>query len=217
MVIGIKQFVAAVFLIAVVLSFACSKPCKLTPENAPELRGFRLGMTLDEIKKKFPNLPPINANEYGLSKIYFDRTAKPEQSYREFNFIDANFIEAFKGTRRVYLELVDNKVVVIKVVYTDEIPWKSEEEFIRRTSESLNIPGTWSMGDGYSHLQCQNSLMFHAGIGRDLSHIPTATSERLPFFEISDIWQQMQPDLKRMKKDEEANKQKEAQKNTFTP
>lgn len=217
MIIRIKLFFATVFLSFIVLSFACSKPCNLTPENAPELRGFRLGMTLDEIKKKFPNLPPIAANEYGLSKIYFDRTSKVEQSYREFNFIDANFIDAFKGTRRVYLELADNKVAVIKVVYTDEIPWKSEEEFIRRTAESLNIPGTWSMGSGYNTLQCQNSLMFHAGIGRDLSHIPTATSDRLPFFEISNIWAQMQPDLKRMKKDEEANKQKEAQKNTFTP
>lgn len=214
---AVKYFVAAGLLFITFFNLACSKPCNLTPENAPELRGFRLGMTLDEIKRKFPNLPSITSDENGLSKIYFDRTSKPEQSYREFNFVDANFMEAFKGTRRVYLELTDNKVAVIKVVYTDEIPWKSEEEFIKRTAESLNIPGTWTMSDGYNTLQCQNSLMFQAGISRDLSHIKTAPSEKLPYIQISNIWAQIQPDLKKMDKEKNANAQREAQKNTFTP
>lgn len=195
----------------------CSVPCKLNPSNAPELRGFRLGMTLDEIKRKYPKLPPISANEYGLSKLYFDRTPKPQQSYNEFNFINADFYDELKGTRRVYLELVDNQIAAIKVVYTDEIPWKSDEEFIRKTAESLNIEGTWSNNDGYRSLQCADSLFFHAGIGRDLSHIPSADDKRQPYIEMFNVWAQMQPDLKRMKKDEAANKQKEAQKNAFTP
>lgn len=174
-------------------------------------------MTIDEIKKKFPNLPPITANEFGMSKIYFERTPKIEQSYREFNFVDANSIDSFKGTRRIYLEIVDGKVAAVKVVYTNEITWKSEDEFIQRTAESLQIPGTWSGKDGYSTIQCQESLFFSAGIGRDLSYIPSATSERAPYIQMYNVWAQMQPELKRMKKDEEANKQKEAQKNTFTP
>lgn len=210
-------FLLVLPLLVMIISGCSSVPCELTPANAPELRGFKLGMTLQEIKQKYPNMPSVSANEYGLGKIYFDRDGKNQESKNGFTFINSNNYKEFEGTKRVYLEVVDEKVAEITIVYTNEIKWKSDDEFVKKTAESLGITGSWTKESDYQRLQCKDSLFFVSGIKKDLSYIPTSTDEKFPFIEISNIWMQMQPELKRMDKENEANKQREIKKDTFKP
>ena len=212
-----KQSLFLILISAIFFCSSCSQPCTLTPASAPELRGFRLGMTLDEIKRKYPKLPPIGVSEFGVSKIYFDRMPKVEQSSGEYTFVNADFMDEFKGTRRVYLQVIDNRVAAVKVVYTNEITWKSDDEFIKKTSESLKLPGTWTRQTDYQSLQCRDGLLFDAGIRRDLSYINSSSGEKFPSIEMYNILAQMDETLKKHQKQQNSNQQKEAQKNIFTP
>ncbi len=41
--------------------------CTLTPEQVPEVRGFRLGMSYDAVKQRFPGICPAKSiSSYGL-------------------------------------------------------------------------------------------------------------------------------------------------------
>lgn len=54
-----KTKLPLIILFCVFLLVSCKRAeniCTLTPEQAPEIRGFRLGMSFEEIQKKFPEI-----------------------------------------------------------------------------------------------------------------------------------------------------------------
>src|SRR5215213_5442468 len=56
---------------AMVLHLGCStnQPCTVPMEQSPELRGFRLGMNLSDIQKRFSGFPNVSANEIGVATV----------------------------------------------------------------------------------------------------------------------------------------------------
>ena len=78
-------------------SCAVKKPCTLKLEQIPELRGLKLGMTLQEIQKKSPNVSPPRQVGYGKSFLSIETVKYPE----------------LKDVKYLELELVDEKIVKI--------------------------------------------------------------------------------------------------------
>ncbi|MBA3714814.1 MAG: hypothetical protein H0W76_20540 [Pyrinomonadaceae bacterium] len=110
--------------------------CTLKIEQAPELRGFRLGMTWDQVKAYVPGV---------------------EVSFRsEFDFYQETTISNLKlkgigetvasGVSLINLVFVDNKLIHIRVDYSDPIEWKSADEFSAKVSNALRLPNAWQSG-----------------------------------------------------------------------
>ena len=116
-------------------SCAVEKPCTLIPEQAPELRGFKLGLSLPEVRQKFPDFPQPKELEYGkaIAKVY------PWQ------------VSEQNALKDIEIEFVDNRIVKIEVFYNDELKWKSADEFAQKTGEAMKLDGTWKkVGDDTS-------------------------------------------------------------------
>jgi len=122
--------------------------CELTLANAPNLRGFYLGMKDEEIKKKLPKIVLPKADILGYSKLSLSFFPLPDRytSYGDDenpNSIDVEKSTQYKGWQTITFEFVDNKAVSIRLVYDSTIKWKNLTEFIKQFSEPLNVPSVW--------------------------------------------------------------------------
>jgi len=117
---------------------------------APELLGFRLGMTKDEIKARVPQTRFGHTDGFGVSKTtinpYFDES------------IDKSKLES---VRSISLDLLDEHLTSLWIGYDETYKIQSVEEFIKAVSASLKLTGTWSAARGKGQqLKCADFQMF---------------------------------------------------------
>ena len=110
---------------------------------APELLGFRLGMTKEQIKAQVPQARFGHADHFGVAKTtinpYFDQTIDKSK---------------FGGVRSISLDLVDDKLTSIWIGFDETYKIHTEEEFIQQLSQSLQVDGTWSSRSRGQQLRC---------------------------------------------------------------
>jgi len=120
----------------------CTKKMSELPA-APELLGFRLGMTKEQIKARIPQTKFGHPDPFGVSKTtinpYFDET------------IDKSKLE---GVRSISLDLVDDKLTSIWIGFDDTFKVHTAEEFVKLLSQSLQVDGTWSSKSRGQQLRC---------------------------------------------------------------
>ncbi|MDQ3685824.1 MAG: hypothetical protein M3430_09510 [Acidobacteriota bacterium] len=119
--------------------------CTLKINQAPELRGFRLGMTLEQTKGQFPFVRVQVSNKFDFHK----------QGWVTADDLKEN--ANFKGVEGLSLTFLDDKLIEIGVNYDNSIEWKSEEHFSTRVGEMLKLPNAWqrSLNTGYARqLEC---------------------------------------------------------------
>ena len=123
--------------LVMVIILACVVPSALGQQQtcalkkAPELNGFRLGMTAAEVKKSLAD------------KSAFDSKMSSENGVgsRAVNIQGSELTpENGEGVESVYLTFVDEKVAHIKVTYNGAARWDGSQDFFARTSESLGLP-----------------------------------------------------------------------------
>jgi hypothetical protein len=120
------------------LSTAASKAqtqCSLKLSDLPsaaELRGFRLGMTKDEVKARIPQVSFARDDEFGVSKT----TINPDFDHK----IEKS---SFSGVRSVSLDFLDSKLTSLWLGYDSTFQWKTVEDFVRGISASLRLPDAW--------------------------------------------------------------------------
>ena len=126
--------------------------CTLTPEQAPEIRGVRLGMSAEQLQSLFPgeaNRQSINnaisaskqAGAYGLANTEL----RPDREAANPRFAGVNYIS---------IGLLDERVVRFYIAYT-QVEWKSVDQFVTRLSEGLRLPNvSWEANGQLSVLQC---------------------------------------------------------------
>src|SRR6185369_3911595 len=137
---------------AVLLHLACTvdKPCTVTIDNAPELRGFRLGMSLSDIQRRFPNFPAsnISVNQIGVATVEMSAAYRdnhfgnPEGS----NIVSLYYLGTFpelNEVRHVELKLLDGRLIEVKVFYPNDLKWQSVDEFVEKTANALKLDGSW--------------------------------------------------------------------------
>jgi hypothetical protein len=120
------------------LLFAQNAPAQCTKKSselpaAPELYGFRLGMTKEQIKAAVPQTHFGHPDGFGVSKTtinpHFDSTIDQTK---------------YEGVRSISLDLLDERLTSIWVGFDETYKVHTAEEFVKLISQSLQVPGNWS-------------------------------------------------------------------------
>ena len=101
--------------------------------NAPELFGFHMGMTTDQVKARVPQVVFAQANEFGLSKTSINPDFDPR--------IDKS---SFAGARTVSLDFLDGRLTSLWIGYDGSFKWPTVPDFISGVSQSLRLPNAWT-------------------------------------------------------------------------
>jgi hypothetical protein len=125
-------FPLLLLLMAQTASAQCTKKLSELPA-APELLGFRLGMTKDEIKTRVPQTAFGKADRFGVMKTTINPYFDPK--------IDKS---KFEGVRSISLDLVDDRLTSLWIGYDETFKARTAEEFVKLISQSLGVGGNWS-------------------------------------------------------------------------
>ena len=110
----------------------CTKKMSDLPA-APELLGFRLGMTRDQVKARIPQTVFGKADPFGVVKTtinpYFDPTIDKTK---------------FEGVRSISLDLLDDRLTSLWIGFDESFKAHNVEEFVKEISQSLQVEGNWS-------------------------------------------------------------------------
>ena len=100
---------------------------------APELLGFRLGMTHDEIKDLVPQTVFSKSDHFGVAKTTINPHFDPKIDQKKF-----------EGVRSISLDLLDDRLTSLWIGYDDTYKIKTVDEFVTSISKSLQVSGSWS-------------------------------------------------------------------------
>ena len=128
----IALLTALILGIATTAAGQCTKKIAELP-TAPELLGFRLGMTKEEIKTHIPQTVFGRTDDFGVAKTTINPHFDPK--------IDKT---KFEGVRSISLDLLDQKLTSLWIGYDENFKAKNVEEFVKLISQSLGVGGNWS-------------------------------------------------------------------------
>lgn len=97
-----------------------------------ELRGFHVGMTIEEVKARLPKAQFPRADEFGFASL----NIFPDHE----TGIDRKL---FEGVRTVSLEFLDNRVTAVWIGYDKTFKWQTIEEFVQGITAALKLPDSW--------------------------------------------------------------------------
>jgi hypothetical protein len=110
----------------------CTKKSSELPA-APELLGFNLGMTKEQIKAKVPQTKFGRTDDFGVSKTtinpYFDPTIDKTK---------------FEGVRSISLDLLDERLTSLWIGFDETFKAQTIDDFVKLISQSLQLTGKWS-------------------------------------------------------------------------
>jgi hypothetical protein len=117
---------------ALPVSAQCTQKMATLPA-APELFGFRLGMTRDEIKTLVPQTVFGKADHFGVVKTTINPSFDPKIDQKKF-----------EGVRSISLDLLDDRLTSLWIGYDDTYKIKTVDEFVSTITKSLQVSGNWS-------------------------------------------------------------------------
>lgn len=119
-------------LLAQSASAQCTKKIAELPP-APELLGFHLGMTKEQIKARVPQTVFGRADPFGVTKTtinpYFDPTIDKTK---------------FESVRSVSLDLLDEKLTSLWIGFDETFKVQKIDDFVKLISQSLQVTGNWT-------------------------------------------------------------------------
>lgn len=155
-------------LLAVCSLLACAEPkppnekfdgrCQLRIGQSPEVRGLRLGMTVEEVRRRFPALPIPAPSKVG--SIYI-RLSKLDPAEEDFGL-------NLEGVNELSLSFLDGRVSDVRVMYEATREPLTEQEFSSRLSEALNLPHFLSELECYDFRLTADARLTARGVGPEL-------------------------------------------------
>jgi len=134
--------------------------CSIKLDQAPSLRGIKLGMSLNQVLDLIPgSREDKNVTDF----LEAARRGHPAASYekRSLDFQASSYpsLPMFNNLRHITVQTFDDRVTHISVGY-DYPPWERVDDFVVKVAESLNLPGVkeWEQVGGstsYKNLKCQ--------------------------------------------------------------
>jgi hypothetical protein len=110
----------------------CTKKSIELPD-APELLGFKLGMTKEQIKAKVPQTRFGGSDDFGVSKTtinpFFDETIDKTK---------------FQSVRSISLDLLDERLTSLWIGFDETFKVQALDHFVKLLSQSLQLNGNWS-------------------------------------------------------------------------
>jgi len=142
-------------------------------KQAPELYGFRLGMTTDQARGVVPAIQVSPRDDIGFATTSFSPDFNPK--------IDK---AAFAGVRTVSLEFLDGKLFTLWIGFNGSYKWKTLEEFVPGMSTALGLPtGAWAVNSAKHTLECTDVQIV-------ASMIAQGPSLRLTDKSAKELWEQ---------------------------
>jgi hypothetical protein len=100
---------------------------------APELLGFQMGMTREQVKLRVPQVKFGKTDDFGVSKT----TINP--------YFDPNIDKtSFEGVRSISLDFLDDHLTSLWIGFDESYKVATVEEFVKKVSVSLHLPDAWS-------------------------------------------------------------------------
>lgn len=224
-------------LAALLLMPACSKPhlqqpasiapqrCTLSVRQAPQVRGFRLGMSYKELQERFPQLNSLSKDErfggYGLAKLRIEvgsfREKSKEVVYKSPGWHDLYNEEMFpdlRDVRRIDLTFVDEQVAAFEITYDTVTDDKFAAEFFEKVADSLKpVPyQDWQLnGSQFNRQLACDGFIARAEIDMETQNVPDIQKVigiYTPSFGLEDVQAMKRPQARR----DEAYKKFEADK-----
>ncbi len=100
--------------------------------DAPELFGFRMGMTNAQVKARVPQVAFGPADDFGVSKTTINPDFDPKIDKTSFN-----------GIRSVSLDFLDGRLTSLWLGYDATFKWQTIPDFVQGISQSLRLPDAW--------------------------------------------------------------------------
>ncbi len=133
---NLQRLAPLLILFCVAPLFAQESKCTLKLSelpDAPEMFGFRNGMTTEQVKTKVPPIVFGRANEFGVVQT----SISPD--------FDPRFDKAaFAGIRTVSLDFLDNRLMSIWLGFDGTFKWQTVPDFVAGISQSMRVPAGWS-------------------------------------------------------------------------
>ena len=111
-------------------------PCKVslsTLPAAPELKGFHLGMTMEQAKAHVPQIVFGPTDLIGVSKTTINPGFDPRADKSRF-----------QDVRSISLDFLDGRLVSLWIGYDSNFKWTGVPEFVAGISQSLSLPNAWT-------------------------------------------------------------------------
>ena len=118
--------------ISLPVSAQCTQKIATLP-TAPELFGFRLGMTKDEIRALVPQAEFPRNDLFGVSKTTINPHFNPQIDQAKY-----------KGVRSISLDLLDSQLTSLWIGYDNTYKVQDVDEFVKLITGSLQLSGNWS-------------------------------------------------------------------------
>ena len=99
--------------------------------QAAELRGFHLGMTLEQVKSRLPKLELGPTDEFGVMKTSLNPEFSPD------------YKSILQGVRTISFEFFDGKLYSIGIGYNSSFKWQTLDEFLPEITKALKLPFAW--------------------------------------------------------------------------
>ena len=122
-------FPLLLLLLAQSASAQCTKKISDLPA-APELLGFHLGMTKDQIKARVPQTEFGHPDHFGVTKTTINPYFDPS--------IDKSKLE---GVRSISLDLLDERLTSLWIGFDESFKAHNVDEFVKLISQSLQVDG----------------------------------------------------------------------------
>jgi hypothetical protein len=99
---------------------------------AAELRGFRVGMTVEQVKARLPKLQVRPADEFGVT------------SFNIFPDYESGIDKTvFEGVRSVSLDVLDGRVFSVWIGYDKTFKWQTIDEYVAGITAALKLSNSW--------------------------------------------------------------------------
>jgi hypothetical protein len=133
--------------------------CSLTLEQAPEVRGFKLGQEYEVVKKQIPEFEKA-------ARVATPAEEKDELGARSWNLtghlimagVDrtkyADWLKRMEGVAALKLTFLDDKLAAVAIAYDSSTVWNDPLEFTAAVAKTLKLPRQGWRGKSPTFLDC---------------------------------------------------------------
>lgn len=203
--------------------------CNLSLAQSPELRGYRLGMSVEQVQARVPGAG--FAKDWPLNRQAIVLRPRPPsdrmldglrvRNYSDAALIDNSVFPGYEGVREISLYFTNGQLSTIEGSYENNQRWESVNQFMEAAASGLNLPGRWSplqeraVADRYRivsrTLKCSG---FEVTTSMSLRVSPYGLSPFNTSVKISNVAIE---EAERQKKIDAERREKEKQRETFKP
>jgi hypothetical protein len=128
----VLQTVLLILVLALPVCAQCTQKIASLPAT-PELFGFHLGMTKDEVKQLVPQSVFPRTDHFGVVKTTINPHFDPKIDQARYN-----------GVRSISLDLLDDRLTSLWIGYDENFKVQTVDDFVKLISASLQVSGPWS-------------------------------------------------------------------------